>query len=103
MNISWRGGLTRVADKCGAASVACDSAFDTLHRFGVSPCRLETCRWVGSGIAASIKGGGAARLHGRAPKYMPASAQRGLSGAGGWLRPLPGQRQGDDRALDRRL
>src|SRR5271157_4796207 len=60
-------------------------------------------RWANFEIVGSIKGGGAARTHGRASEHLPASAQRGRSGVGGGLRSVSRQRECDGRALDRRL
>src|SRR5208283_3598673 len=97
------GELNHLRDSARIARRACDSVLDTSNQFGVSPCRLKVRRWAVSRIAVSTKRGGAARSHCRAPNHLPAAARRGRPGAGGCLRPLPGQRECDGGALDRKL
>src|SRR5271170_7408402 len=99
MHTCWCGRLTRGWVLAGVRGFECDSLADTSDRLGVLACRLLICRWANFEIVALIKGGDAARTHGRVPKHLPAPAQRRQSRPGSRVWSVPGQRQGDGRAL----
>jgi len=71
-------GLTRAAAGDSRIGDLCDFYCGTSALAEVSGCcHISIGHWVGSGIVASIKGGGACRMHGRGQRCLSAPAFEG--------------------------
>ena len=74
----WCDGLTRASLRDSRIGDLCDFSSGTSAVAEVSGCcHISIGHWAGSGIVASIKGGGACRMHGRGQRCLPATAFEG--------------------------